>query len=137
MIKEFIQIGRQNHLKGRSLADNAGHIDLPLMVIDDLVTDRQSQTGPDADAFGSETGIEDMGQILFGYARTVVSELDFNFIILTTCRNGYSARTLHSLNRINQDIEENLVQLPGKTGHRGDIAVILTDCDAVLDFMVD
>ena len=107
--------------------------DPPVVALDDPVGQRQAEARSHADGLGGEEGIEDAALHLFRRCRAR--------------RRGTSRRTpsvggpgddpnrsplFDRVAGVDEEVQEDLVELPGVAAHAGEIAVVALDLDAVL-----
>src|SRR5262245_14619138 len=107
---------RKEDLEARALAGGALHLDVPAMARDDAVADRQTQTGPFAHRLGREERVEEARQIFGRDAAAVIGDLDEKLIAdaatgETNATAFRPSRRFDSLNRVDQQVEQNLADL--------------------------
>src|SRR5512144_102259 len=79
-LRSFPLLHRQTDTEGGTLTNFTVHLDTPPVVLNNHVTDRETQPGPPAVRFGRKKWIEDLVQMLLGNAMAGISEFHHNEI---------------------------------------------------------
>ena len=123
------------------MADGAFHENLPLVLVDnDVVGDAQPQSGAFAGRFGREEGIEDSAEVLRRDAGAVVFDLaDDGRAVLVRAEGdlppGRAFLGLDGLGCVDQDVQEDLVDLPGTAEDVRNVTELRTDIRPILDLV--
>src|SRR3954452_19726241 len=102
---------RQGQGKPGTLADRAVAADRALMLVHNPVDDRQAEARAAADRFRGEKRIVDARQLLRGDARTRVSHLGDGGVAVHPRRNRQPASAWHRVARVQEQVEEHLLEL--------------------------
>src|SRR5262249_53161901 len=124
---------RQHQLELGADAHGGIHGDLPAVLLDDLVGDRQAEPRALADRLGREERIEDLGQDIGRYALAVVLDFHRDVLVALAVR-GERDRALLGLDRLRRvvdQVEQYLVHLRGRAGDERHLPVMLDDVVAL------
>lgn len=103
--------------EGRASLGGAGYGNLPVVLVDDdVVGDRQAESGPFAGAFCREKRVENMRPDLFGYARSVIRHHAIGLRVVRPGPDGdfslfASLLRLDGVGAVHDQVEQHLVDL--------------------------
>jgi hypothetical protein len=105
-------LDRQDHRESRALADLRLDLQLAEVAPNDLVANRQAESGPCANFLGREERIANLAEILFGNAAAGVGDANRDVLRVVELRlDGDLALPLDGLGGIRDDVQEHLVDL--------------------------
>ena len=100
--------------EGGAAVDLAVHLDVAVMLLDDVVDDGQAQAGPLADRLGGEERIEYLFQVLFRDAAAVVLEADGDLLAALFAADRDPALALDGVDGVDEQVDEQLLQPGGE-----------------------
>src|SRR5438093_5852009 len=125
-------MGRQPDREGAAVAEPTGRGDLAAVGVDDLPTDRDAKTRPDARDLGREARREELAEVLLRDAGSGVLDLDPHRRAVHSGPEPDGALGLDGLDGIDDEVHEHLVDLAGVALHGRGLRELLDDPDAVL-----
>jgi hypothetical protein len=121
---------RQLDAHAGAAARGGAHRHLTPVPAHDLVGDGKPQTGALAHRLGGEEGIEDPLEHLAGDPAAVVFHRHHHSPALALAAESNRAALVHGLGRVHHEIEEDLLQLLGRTTKRRHLVVCALDASA-------
>src|SRR5579884_3329725 len=128
---------RQEDAEGGSFVERALHLDLPPVLLDNAVGDRQSQPRPLPHRLRREERIEDLLDVLRRNPASGVLDLHHNPLPLHSAANPDLPPLSYRLRRIHQNIHEHLIDLLGVADDLGDLSERFDHLRLVLQLVPD
>src|SRR5580765_7348186 len=126
----------QPNREHRAAGGRALSPDLPAVLRDDLIADRETEPRALADGLGGEERIEDPAKGLGRHARPRVDDIDHRHGPLTSRLDGDRAHSRDGLGGVGEHVQEDLVDLRPDTFHRAERSVLPNDRDPILQQVV-
>jgi hypothetical protein len=104
---------RELDVERSAFAGRRAHINLSSMLLDNPVTYRETEAGAAATGLGGEERVKDAMDVFAGYAGAGIRYFDFDAAVVRRGADFQHASAGHGIARIQEKIQENLLQLVG------------------------
>ena len=107
------------YVEGRTFAGSRANVNFSSVLFNYTVADGQAQSSAAPAGLGGEKGIEDPMDVIARNARAGVSDFDFDAAIVGGGAHFQHAATGHGIARIQEQIQEYLLELVRGSAHGG------------------
>ena len=130
-------MNRQQHGKRSPDPSLAGDLDVSAVALDDLVANSKPQPCSNSHGSRRKSGVEDSLEMFLSDTGSIILNLDLYAVSFPSHPDQNSAWPIYGLNSVNQDIHENLVNLPGIALNQRQLFIFPNNFNSTFMLVVD